>query len=83
MQLPIVRQLKNMGRQRHVIPILAVLALVFIATILWYYLEKPTEAHSSVRIAVMPLSTIGADESTLRLASGLTEDMIADLSRER
>ena len=35
----------------------------------------------SLSVAVMPLITIGSDDATRRLADGLTEDIITDLSR--
>lgn len=58
----------------------ALFALV--AGAIWWNLSQPAPTErSNLSIAVMPLSTIGSDESTRRLADGLTEDIITDLSR--
>jgi TolB-like protein len=63
------------------IPVLASLVIIFGAILFWEFWRNAPPAHSKLSIAVLPLSTIGIDESTQRLADGLTEDIITDLSR--
>jgi TolB-like protein/class 3 adenylate cyclase/Tfp pilus assembly protein PilF len=76
-----LRWLNRIRRQRHAVPAMAGLVLLFGAFLLWYLLQEPLPAHSKLSVAVLPLSTIGTDEPTQRLADGLTEDIITDLSR--
>lgn len=76
-----VRWLNKMRRWRYAIPLLAGLVVLFGAFFLWALFQEPPPAHSKISIVVMPLSTIGTDEPTQRLADGLTEDIITDLSR--
>lgn len=76
-----VRWLNEMRRRRQTIPALAGLALLLGAVLLWFLLQEPPPAHSKLSLAVMALLTIGTDEPTQRLANGLTEDIISDLSR--
>jgi TolB-like protein/class 3 adenylate cyclase len=75
------RWLAEVRRHRWALPaFVALFALV--AGVIWWKLSQPTSTtRSNLSIAVMPLSTIGSDESTRRLADGLTEDIITDLSR--
>jgi class 3 adenylate cyclase len=76
-----LRWLNRMRRQRHAVPAMAGLVILFGAFLLWYLLQEPLPVHSKLSVAVLPLSTIGTDEPTQRLADGLTEDIITDLSR--
>ena len=75
------RWLAEVRRRRWALPAcVALFALV--AGVIWWNLSQPAStARSNLSIAVMPLSTIGSDEFTQRLADGLTEDIITDLSR--
>lgn len=43
--------------------------------------QSPTPEENKVSIIVIPFSTIGSEESILRLADGLTADIVTDLSR--
>jgi TolB-like protein len=76
-----VRWIHEMRRWRYAIPAVAGLVFILGALFLWELLHSPPPAHSKLSIAVIPLSTIGTDEPTQRLAEGLTEDIITDLSR--
>jgi TolB-like protein/class 3 adenylate cyclase len=75
------RWFAEVRRRRWALPaFVALFALV--AGAIWWELSQPAStARSNLSIAVMPLSTIGSDEPTRRLADGLTEDIITDLSR--
>jgi TolB-like protein/Tfp pilus assembly protein PilF len=62
---------------------LAVLLMFALAAGVWLWL-RPNGPTVSQRpsIAVLPFATFAADEATNRFADGLTEDIIADLSRQ-
>ena len=76
-----IRWLGEIRRRRWHIPVLASLILMIGAVSLWHLSKEPPPARGKLSVAVMPLATIGSDEPTQRLASGLTEDIITDLSR--
>ena len=76
-----VRWLAEARRRRWTFPALAALVLLVAGATLWNFSEHSPTARSKLSVAVMPLSTIGSDEPTRRLADGLTEDIITDLSR--
>jgi TolB-like protein/class 3 adenylate cyclase len=76
-----VRWLAEARRRRWTFPALAALVLLVAGATLWSFSEHSPTARSKLSVAVMPLSTIGSDEPTRRLADGLTEDIITDLSR--
>jgi TolB-like protein/class 3 adenylate cyclase len=74
-----VRWLDTTRRHRQTVAVLA--GLVLLVGAVWYLSQQAPPAHGRLSVAVMPLSTIGADESIQRLADELTEDIITDLSR--
>jgi TolB-like protein len=76
-----LRWLRKIRRWRYALAVMAGLVLLLGAFFVWELLQAPPPAHGKLSIAVMPLSTIGIDEPTQRLADGLTEDIITDLSR--
>jgi TolB-like protein/class 3 adenylate cyclase len=49
---------------------------------LWWGTDVLAPARQRPSIAVLPFTTFAADEATNRLASGLTDDIITDLSRQ-
>ena len=70
------------------LPALAALAAALAAMLLvagfgiWWF--RPTEtAIGKPSIAVLPFDNLGGDDATGRLAAGVTEDIITDLSRYR
>ncbi|TIL39179.1 adenylate/guanylate cyclase domain-containing protein [Mesorhizobium sp.] len=65
---------------RWAIPVAVALAALAILAGTWQF--WPVEmASAKPSIAVLPLNNYGGDEATGRLADGLTEDIITDLSR--
>jgi TolB-like protein/class 3 adenylate cyclase len=66
---------------RKVLQALAALLVLGVAAVMGWQLvwTAPTSVTSS--IAVLPFDNIGGDESTGRLADGITEDIITDLAR--
>jgi TolB-like protein/class 3 adenylate cyclase/Flp pilus assembly protein TadD len=71
-------------RFRRLLPMAAAL-LVFLALAgagAWW-LQPVETAAAKPSIAVLPFDNLGRDEATGRLADGLTEDIITDLSRYR
>lgn len=61
---------------------LAVAVLLAVASG-WYLLTPHRALATKPAIAVLPLETIGGDETVSRLAQGVTEDTITDLARFR
>jgi TolB-like protein/class 3 adenylate cyclase/Tfp pilus assembly protein PilF len=60
----------------------ALIGLVLLAGGLWW--ARPVEpAKPKPSIAVLPFDNLGGDETTGRLADGITEDVITDLARFR
>ncbi|HST93290.1 MAG TPA: adenylate/guanylate cyclase domain-containing protein, partial [Microvirga sp.] len=51
-------------------------------TWLWRGTDNPVPAQQRPAIAVLPFVTFAADEASNRLANGLTDDIITDLSRQ-
>lgn len=49
----------------------------------WWWLQPIETASAKASIAVLPFDNLGRDEQTGRLADGITEDIITDLSRFR
>ncbi|HXV24522.1 MAG TPA: adenylate/guanylate cyclase domain-containing protein [Alphaproteobacteria bacterium] len=60
---------------------LAAVGLVGVAA--WWYAPGDAGLAAKASIAVLPLENLSGDEATARLADGLTEDIITDLSRWR
>jgi TolB-like protein/class 3 adenylate cyclase len=59
-------------------------ALVIAATLIGggaWWLRPVEPASASTSVAVLPFDNLGGDEQTGRLADGITEDIITDLSR--
>ncbi|RWO41329.1 MAG: tetratricopeptide repeat protein [Mesorhizobium sp.] len=66
--------------RRWAMPVVVALATLAILVGAWQF--WPVEmASAKPSIAVLPLNNYGGDEATGRLADGLTEDIITDLSR--
>jgi TolB-like protein/class 3 adenylate cyclase len=64
-------------------PLAVVALLVVVAAGFWQWPNaSDPAARQRPAIAVLPFATYAADESTNRLANGLTEDIIADLARQ-
>jgi TolB-like protein/class 3 adenylate cyclase len=61
---------------------LMALAVAGGATLWWFQTTEPALA-AKPSIAVLPFDNLGGDETTNRLAGGITEDIITDLSRYR
>jgi TolB-like protein/class 3 adenylate cyclase/tetratricopeptide (TPR) repeat protein len=76
-----LRLFKALRRKTRPIAIVAISILVLAGAGLWWL--RPS-APISLRpsIAVLPFASYGGDEATDRLADGLTEDIITDLSRQ-
>src|SRR5215469_2986253 len=68
-------------RHRRVLVALVVLLVVGSGAAAWYALHPGSARAAKPAIAVLPLDNIGYDETTNRLADGLTEDIITDLAR--
>jgi TolB-like protein/class 3 adenylate cyclase len=75
------RWLADVRGRRWALPGFVALFVLVVGAFWWELSQPVSTARSNLSIAVMPLSTIGSDESTRRLADGLTEDIITDLSR--
>ena len=58
----------------------AVIALALAGGGTWWFLQ-PAPLSANPSVAVLPFNNYGGDEATGRLADGLTEDIITDLSR--
>jgi len=76
-----IRWLASTRRSLWAIPILVALLLFIAAAVLWQITQDKHIARGDVSIAVLPLSILGGDEATRRLAEGLAEDIVTDLSR--
>jgi len=59
----------------------AALLLLGLVSVIAWQLWSPKQASLSSSIAVLPFDNISGDESTGRLADGITEDIITDLAR--
>ena len=74
-----------MGRRLRasMVPIAVAVAGILLAGAgAWWWL-RPGEAGGRPSIAVLPFDAVGPDETTGRLADGVTEDIITDLARYR
>ncbi|MGH6883950.1 MAG: adenylate/guanylate cyclase domain-containing protein, partial [Hypericibacter sp.] len=59
------------------------IALALAGAGLWLFGTGGSRLMANASIAVLPFENLGGDEATLRLANGLTEDIITDLARYR
>jgi len=60
----------------------ALLLVIFgIAIFAWYRPWNEIKNNGNISIAVLPFTTIGSEDSTQRLAFGLTSDIVTDLSK--
>jgi TolB-like protein/class 3 adenylate cyclase len=71
------------GRVRWVVAVSSVLLLLAVGA--WHFWPRNAAPRlvSRASLAVLPFTNIAGDEATGRLADGLTEDVITDLSRYR
>jgi TolB-like protein/Flp pilus assembly protein TadD len=76
-----VRWLAEARRHAWAIGGLAAVTLVAVGTFIWQAERTTTPPRAKASIAVLPLDTFEDDPATKRLARGLTEDIITDLSR--
>jgi len=61
----------------------AVALIVILVGGLWYFWPQQPGLASRASLAVLPFANIAGDQATGRLADGLTEEIITDLSRYR
>jgi TolB-like protein/class 3 adenylate cyclase/Tfp pilus assembly protein PilF len=61
----------------------ALLVLILAAGVFWWVRPHEPVIAGHPSIAVLPFDNLGGDEATGRLADGITEDVITDLSRFR
>jgi len=76
-----VRWLAGAVQLRRVMASIVGVLLIAAGALLWHITQHAPPRHGQLSLAVMPLSSLSADEATRRLAEGLTEDIITDLSR--
>jgi adenylate cyclase len=78
---PISQRLLGAGRswRRRVVPVTVALCLSA-GLVAWFARSDPRPTAGRPSIAVLPLTTIDGDESTQRLAVGLSENIITDFS---
>jgi TolB-like protein/class 3 adenylate cyclase/cytochrome c-type biogenesis protein CcmH/NrfG len=79
-------------RRWHLAATLAAVLLVIGLSLWWWSqrvevtIDKPTVGENAIgkpSVAVLPFDNLGGDDTTGRLAAGVTEDIITDLSRYR
>jgi TolB-like protein len=68
---------------RWALAVAAVLLAVILAGGVWRFWPAQQSAVTRAGIAVLPFDNLSGDESTSRIADGLTEDIITDLSHFR
>lgn len=79
---PPVRQRSIILRWRWAVPTAAVVAAI-VAVLVWWQLPRgPTAVQGEPVIAVLPFDSLSGDPADRRLANGITEDIITDLSRD-
>src|SRR6185312_6392162 len=71
------------GTRRRVPWPVAVALIVILVGGLWYFWPQQPGLASRASLAVLPFANIAGDQATGRLADGLTEEIITDLSRYR
>jgi TolB-like protein/class 3 adenylate cyclase len=76
-----VRWLAGFVQRRRIMGTIAWILVVAAGVLLWHVTQREPPRHGQLSLAVMPLTSLSADETTRRLADGLTEDIITDLSR--
>ena len=57
--------------------------LVVLAVAGWWFWSTPSVPPARASVAVLPFDNLGGDEATGRLADGMTEDLITELTRFR
>lgn len=77
--LPAASALAPARRRRRTLSAGPVLVLAAVAAAWW--LARPSAPGNVPMVAVLPFAAVSGDESTRRLAKGLTEDVITDLAR--
>jgi TolB-like protein/class 3 adenylate cyclase/tetratricopeptide (TPR) repeat protein len=66
---------------RWLIPALGALVALVLAGGIWHFWPAEPPPQGKPAIAVLPFDNLSGDESTGRLAEGITEDIITDLAR--
>jgi TolB-like protein/class 3 adenylate cyclase/Tfp pilus assembly protein PilF len=66
---------------RWLIPALGALVALVLAGGIWHFWPAEPPPQGKPAIAVLPFDNLSGDESTRRLAEGITEDIITDLAR--
>ncbi|TSD86088.1 adenylate/guanylate cyclase domain-containing protein [Mycobacterium sp. KBS0706] len=73
-----LRMRPHLGKLRWAV---AILILLFVAGGTWWWLQPIERTSVRASIAVLPFDDLSGSEATGRLADGITEDIITDLSR--
>jgi TolB-like protein/Tfp pilus assembly protein PilF len=68
---------------RWLMPAVAALVALVLAGGLWHFWPGEPAPRGRPAIAVLPFDNLGGDDATVRLADGITEDIITDLARFR
>ena len=76
----LVKWLELARRRSKTLALLAITALLLAVLYVWQDRHDITAASTKPTIAVLPLGSAGSDEATRRLANGLTDDIVTDLT---
>jgi TolB-like protein/class 3 adenylate cyclase/cytochrome c-type biogenesis protein CcmH/NrfG len=77
------RRLRSSARRRWRLAAAGALLAVLVAVAVWSFWPHRPGLVAQPSVAVLPFANLGGDEATGRLADGITEDIITDLSRYR
>jgi TolB-like protein len=69
--------------RRRILGAAAAALILMLAMGAWHFWPRPSGIVARGSVAVLPFANLAGDEATGRLADGLTEDIITDLSRHR
>jgi TolB-like protein/class 3 adenylate cyclase len=78
-------RLASLGSQlrRSLLPAAGAMATIVFSAGIWQLWPGDPPSVGQPGVAVLPFDAFGGDEATMRLADGMTEDVITDLSRFR